>query len=162
MLKVQSASQWRLSRRRILALLAVAGLATASAIIVQEGRSSASASASVETAASQAACANAGNGFGTVTSVDGAYQSTSQAVQKWAAADFPSPPSPSVNAAASGTTPFAVCYISGTFNGSIPTASGQTTGYNNLIVTVNEDTGAVILNLAAPNGNWGFATPPAS
>jgi hypothetical protein len=160
-LKVQGVSRWPLSPR-LLTIIAVATLATVGTIIVQQGHSSASASVSIETAASRAACANAGYGLGTVTSVDGAYQSTSQAVQKWAATDFPSPPSTSVTAAASGTTPFAVCYISGNFNGSIPTASRQTTGYNDLIVTVNEDTGAIILNLAAPTGNWGFATPPAN
>ena len=55
--------------------------------------------------------------------------------------------------------PVAICYLTGEFN-SIPTAPGGPQTYSDIIVVVNESTGAVILNAARPDANWPFAAPP--
>jgi len=158
MLNVHGPSrQLKLSRAKTLALVIAIIVAAVGALLIEKEVSS----ASVSPSAAQSACASAGKGFGTVSSVDGAYQTTAQAFQSWAEKNFPAPPSPSEFPASASSDPIAVCYLSGTFDSSIPMAPGSS-GYTNLIVTVDESTGSVTLDLAASSGKWGFSPPPVS
>ena len=149
--------KWNLGNFKIWALVIVLVVVTSSAAVIRQANSS----ARIHHTAALAACANAGSGFGTVTSVDEAYPSTAQAVQKWADKSFPVPPSSPALSFSLASASVAVCYISGTFGSTLPTL-GQAISYKSIIVTVDETSGATNLALAGRSGQWAFSPPPSS
>jgi hypothetical protein len=112
------------------------------------------------TLASSAACAAARRAWD-ARSVAHAYQSTAGGVRAWRQTRLAGARPGYGPLARTATARVAVCYLAGQFT-SLPAAPGRSGGYQRLIVLVNEATGAMTLDAAAPAAAaWSFAPPRA-